>query len=59
MDGCICCDDHPFVTLPIQIVAPPPINYGKITQPPNWQPEVFPVNPLAFTPADIYAPGGM
>lgn len=54
LEGCICCSSAPEVTVPVSLVSPPPINYGVVNTPPNWNPQVFEVKNFAFSNETMY-----
>ncbi|KRX08116.1 Immunoglobulin E-set [Pseudocohnilembus persalinus] len=56
MEGVTCCAEDPNVRIPIQIVAPPPTNYGKVEQPANWNPQSLGNVNISFTSDAMYQP---
>lgn len=54
LDGVMCCSSEPEVIVPISVVSLPPPNYGVVTAPPNWNPQVFEVKSFAFTNEQLY-----
>ncbi|CAD8048118.1 unnamed protein product [Paramecium sonneborni] len=55
LDGCVCCNLHPAVDVPIEIVAPVPQIYNQhVQQPSNWNPQVFQPQIVQFTDTTMY-----
>ncbi|CAD8136300.1 unnamed protein product [Paramecium pentaurelia] len=55
LSGCTCCNKHPTVDVPIEIVAPVPQVYNQpMAQPSNWNPQVFQPQIVQFTDSTMY-----